>query len=70
VTTLLLADRETPVSLRTADTDPLQFIVENAPVVKDLPIRLRVDGVDSIPYERVGAPPRFQFATSQKVTIT
>jgi hypothetical protein len=55
--------------LRTADTDPLQFAVSSAPVVADAVVRLRVDGADSIPFERTGTPPRFQFADSQKVTI-
>jgi hypothetical protein len=68
--TLLLADREIAAEPRTADTDPLQFAIPDAPVVADAVVRLRVDGVDSIPFERTGAPPRFQFADSQKVTIT
>jgi hypothetical protein len=68
--TLLLADREIEAALRTADTDPLQFAVSSAPVVSDAVLRLRVDGADSIPFERTGTPPRFQFADSQKVTIT
>jgi hypothetical protein len=68
--TLLLADREIAAELRAADTDPLEFAVPDAPVVKDAVVRLRVDGVDSIPFERTGTPPRFQFADSQKVTIT
>jgi len=68
--TLLLVDREIAAEPRTADTDPLQFAITDAPVVTDAVVRLRVDGVDSIPFERTGAPPRFQFADSQKVTIT
>lgn len=67
---LLLIDREIAVEPRTADTDPLQFVVTNAPVVTDAVVRFRVDGVDSIPFERTGGPARFQFAASQKVTIT
>lgn len=65
---LLLADREIAAEPRTADTDPLQFPIVQAPVVTDAVVRLRVDGVDSIPFERAGA--RFQFADGQKVTIT
>lgn len=68
--TLLVAEREIAAEPRTADTDPLQFVVLDAPVVNDAVVRLRVDGMDSIPFERTGTPPRFQFAESQKVTIT
>ncbi len=68
--TLLIADQEIAAEPRTIDTDPLQFEISNAPVVTDAVVRLRVDGVDSIPFERTGTPPRFQFATNQKVTIT
>ena len=68
--TLLLADREITAEPRTADSDPLQFTITDAPVVTDAVVRLRVDGVDSIPFERTATPPGFQFAASQKVTIT
>ena len=68
--TLLLADRAIAAEPRTADTDPLQFAITDAPVVTDAVVRLRVDGMDSIPFERTDTPPRFQFAASQKVTIT
>jgi hypothetical protein len=66
-TTLLLADREIAAKKRNADTEPLQFDVPKAPAVSDAIVRLRVDGVDSIPFERVGI--QFQFVASQKVTI-
>lgn len=68
--TLLLTDREIAAGPHPADTDTVQFTIPDAPIVTDAIIRLRVDGVDSIPFERTGAPPRFQFADSQKVTIT
>jgi len=68
--TLLFTDREIAAQSRTADTDPLQFEIPDAPVVTDAVVRLRVDEVDSIPFERTDTPPRFQFAASQKVTIT
>lgn len=68
--TLLFTDQEIAAEPRTADTDPLQFEIPDAPVVTDAVVRLRVDGVDSIPFERTDTPPRFQFAVSQKVTIT
>jgi hypothetical protein len=68
--TLLLVDREIAAELRTADSDPLQFAITDAPGVTDAVVRLRVDGVDSIPFERTDTPPGFRFADSQKVTIT
>jgi hypothetical protein len=50
------------------------FVVKKAPQVKDAPIRLRVDGVDSMPFERkygiTGNPLPLAFADNQKVTIT
>jgi hypothetical protein len=67
--TLLFANLEIAAESRGADTDPLQFVIQKPPVVADSVIRLRVDGVDSIPFERIGTPPRFQFAENQKVTI-
>lgn len=67
---LLLADREAGAKSRDTDTQPLDFIITNAPAVTDAIVRIRVDGVDSIPYERAGNPPRLQFAANQKVTIT
>jgi hypothetical protein len=67
--TLLLADREIAAEPRTADSDPLQFAIADAPVVTDAVVRLRVDGIDSIPFERTDTPPGFHFADSQKVTI-
>jgi hypothetical protein len=68
--TLLLADCEIPAGLSAAVTETLHFAVPDAPVVTDTVIRLRVDGVDSIPFELTGTPPRLQFVDSQKVTIT
>lgn len=68
--TLLLADREVEAQPRVADSNPLQFTIPEAPAVADAVVRLRVDGVDSIPFERAGTPSQYQFADSQKVTIT
>lgn len=71
---LLFSDRAIqPASIVTpADTTArttLNFNVENA-VARDAPyvLRLRVDGVDSIPVDFSGDTP--QFAANQKVTIT
>ncbi|WP_297324642.1 DUF4255 domain-containing protein [Nitrosomonas sp.] len=72
--TLLLADREIPANPRTGDTNTLVFVVKAAPEVTDAPIRLRVDGTDSMPFERRfdanGNPRPLAFADNQKVTIT
>jgi hypothetical protein len=70
--TLLLADRETPAESRAMDNDSLQFVLLDAPVVTDTVVRLRVDGVDSIPFKRVDtpSPTRFEFEANQRVTIT
>ncbi|MDP2603711.1 MAG: DUF4255 domain-containing protein [Deltaproteobacteria bacterium] len=69
---LLIADREVAAQAHPADTDTLQFNVENAPVVTDALVRLRIDGVDSLPFTRqaLPPPPRLAFADNQKVTIS
>lgn len=69
---LLLVDRETPAQPHAADTDTLQVIVTHAPIVTHATVRLRVNGVDSLPFERKfepGKPPHLEIADSQKVTI-
>jgi hypothetical protein len=68
--TLLLADREIEVVLRANSAEPLQFVVQDAPVVTDAVVRLRVDRVDSVPFQRTATPPGFRFLDNQKVTIT
>ncbi len=72
--TLLFTDREVIVNKRLADTDPLVFVISNAPSVADVPVRLRIDGYDSMPFERQfdanGNPLPLVFADNQKVTIT
>jgi len=67
---LLFADREVESETHAAATDELSFVVRSAPVVNDAVVRLRVEGVDSLPFERAGDPPRLRFAEGQKVTIT
>ncbi|MGD8405176.1 MAG: DUF4255 domain-containing protein [Anaerolineales bacterium] len=71
---LLFGDREVPVKAENVDTpaDPtapstLAFIVENA-LPGEYVLRLRVDGVDSLPVDFTAIPP--QFAADQTVTIT
>lgn len=69
---LLIADREVAAQAHPADTDTLQFTVENAPVVTDALVRLRIDGVDSLPFTRqeIPPPPHLAFDDNQKVTIS
>lgn len=68
---LLFGDREFPLdSNETQPTDPetlLVFLVEGVPAGEYV-VRLRVDGVDSIPIDFSASPP--QFDPGQKVTIT
>lgn len=66
---LLLADREVAAEAHTVSTDQLTFVIRNAPQVENAVLRLRVDGVDSTPYERKDQPQRIVFADNQKVTI-
>jgi hypothetical protein len=72
--TLLLADREVIANQRLVDTDSLVFVINNAPIVTDVPVRIRIDGVDSMPFERKfdgnGIPLPLAFADNQKVTIS
>ena len=71
--TLLLPDREVIANQRLINTAPLVFVINNAPIVTDVPVRLRIDGVDSMPFERTfdanGNPLPLAFAANQKVTI-
>lgn len=69
---LVIADRDVAAQAHPADTDTLQFTVENAPVVTDALVRLRIDGVDSLPFARqaIPPPPRLVFDDNQKVTIS
>jgi hypothetical protein len=67
---LLLADREIPAQALGAPSDTLVFDIDNAPVLTGTLIRLRVEGVDSMPF-RYDEPSRsFVFDDQQRVTIT
>lgn len=67
---LLLADREIQAQPLGAPGDTLSFDIDNAPVLTDALIRLRVDGVDSMPF-RYDEPTRgFVFDDQQRITIT
>jgi len=69
---LLFGDREIPLESNQTAADPtapstLVFLVADVPAGEYV-VRLRVDGVDSIPIDFSAAPP--QFAADQRVTIT
>lgn len=68
---LLIADLEVTPRVDPTETATLQFTIEDAPVLTGALVRLRVDGVDSLPFKREQAPPppRFVFDENQKVTI-
>jgi Pvc16 N-terminal domain len=69
---LLVAGREIAGRVDSTDPDKLVFVVEQAAPVADAPIRLRVDGIESMPFKRVDIPPptRFELDPGQRVTIT
>lgn len=67
---LLLAGRRVRAEARDAPTDTLTFVVKDAPVVEDVFVRLRVDGVESVPFVRVADPPYLVFDDNQKVSIS
>jgi hypothetical protein len=69
---LILAGREIVGRIDGGNPDKVIFVVDNAPVVTDEPIRLRVDGIESMPFNRLDVPPpaRFEFDANQRVTIT
>ncbi len=69
---LLFGDREVPLNILTTPGDPtaastLSFNVQNA-TPGEYVVRLRIDGVDSIPVDFSATPP--VFAAGQKVTVT
>lgn len=66
---LLLGEREVSAEPRLSTASPLVFVIQAAPVLTLQPIYVRVDGVDSMPFDRQDDPPRFVFADNQKVTI-
>ncbi len=66
---LLLAGREIIAQPHAAATNSLTFVIENAPVVTNEFLRLRLDGVDSLPF-KYDAQGQLIFDDAQKVTIT
>lgn len=65
----LFARREIPAQAHVAPTTSLAFIVKTAPATTLELLRLRVDGVDSLPFRLTGTPARPAFDDAQKVTI-
>jgi hypothetical protein len=67
---LLLADREIRAQALGAPSDTLTFDIEDAPVLTDVLVRLRIDGVDSMPFRYDAASRGFVFDDPQRITIT
>jgi uncharacterized protein DUF4255 len=69
---VVVADREVMADPHAVSTGTLTFVLRDAPVVAGAIVRLRIDGVDSLPFKRqaLPPPPRFVFDDAQKVTIT
>ena len=67
---IYLADREVAAEPHLAASNKLSFVIKHAPVVQDALLRLRIDGVDSMPVERKHDPERVVFDNNQKVTIS
>lgn len=69
---LLIEDREVEAEPHT-ETGTLQFVVENLPSVTNAIVRLRIDGIDSLPFIRqaqpVPLPPLLVFDENQRVRI-
>jgi hypothetical protein len=70
---LLLPDREVTLPNHPTGTT-LVFVINNAPVVTDVPVRIRIDGIDSMPFGRKfdvnGNPLPLAFVDNQKVSIS
>ena len=71
---LIVGDRQVPPDTTTTPGDPAQpttltFVVADL-VAGDYAVRLRVDGVDSIPVIASGTPPLATFDPAQRVTVS
>jgi hypothetical protein len=64
---LLLGELEVVAQPREAKTDPLVFVIKNAPLGDHL-VRLRVDGVDSLLVDTTKTPPVFDQTQMVKIT--
>jgi|SRR6185369_10960597 len=66
---LLFSGREVPPAARAAKTDPFTFLIRpTTAMIGANPIRLRVDGVDSMVVDYTKEPP--EFLADQRVNIT
>lgn len=65
---LLIGDREVPAGRVAAKIDSFEFEITGI-ALGTYVVRLRVDGVDSVPFVESGDPVRLAFADNQKVTI-
>jgi hypothetical protein len=61
--------REAIAPPRATPSGTITFVVEGAAAVQNARVRLRVDGVDSMPFLRTGAPPVLTLDPAQTVTI-
>ena len=66
---MLLAGREVVAESHPVISDTLTFVIKSAPTIQDDVVRLRVDGVDSMPFTSAGSPPQLAFDDGQRVTI-
>lgn len=66
----LFAGREIPAEAHPLPVSSVAFIVKNAPAITLELVRLRFEGVDSLPFKISGTPPLPVFDDLQKVTIT
>ncbi len=67
---LLVTDREIQAQALGAPSDTLTFAIQNAPVLNGALVRVRVDGVDSMPFKYDEASRGFVFDDQQRTTIT
>ncbi|WP_051309284.1 DUF4255 domain-containing protein [Desulfogranum japonicum] len=67
---LILKDREIKGEIDPNDADKVVFDITGLPPMQNELVRLRVDGIESMPFVRVDSPPpAFAFDSSQRVTI-
>lgn len=69
---LLVVDRDVAAEPHPANATSLQFVIRNAPAATAAIVRLRVEGVDSLPFRRVDVPPppHMTFDPAQRIDIT
>jgi hypothetical protein len=65
---LLIGDREVVANARENKLSSIEFEVKDL-AAGSYVVRLRVDGVDSMPFVEAGDPPRLAFANNQRVVI-